>query len=63
MVMFMLRAGLWISEVKDLDLLFVDERYGWVTINADNGGKWCIVPMNDELLKVYGSGSTAHRLR
>jgi integrase/recombinase XerC len=40
MIMFMLRAGLRISEVKDLDLMAVDERYWRVTVTAGKGGKW-----------------------
>jgi integrase len=53
MVMFMLKAGLQISEVKDLDVLSVDEHYGRVTISAGKGGKWREVYMNTDLLNAY----------
>lgn len=53
MIMFMLRAGLRISEVKDLDLMAVDERYWRVTVTAGKGGKWRMVPMNPDLITAY----------
>ncbi|MDN4593827.1 tyrosine-type recombinase/integrase [Polycladomyces subterraneus] len=51
--MFMLKAGLRISEVRDLDVAAVDERYWRVTITAGKGGKWRMVPMNHDLIKSY----------
>ncbi|WP_124728132.1 tyrosine-type recombinase/integrase [Staphylospora marina] len=53
MFMFMLKAGLRISEVRDLDVAAVDERYWRVTITAGKGGKWRMVPMNPDLIKAY----------
>jgi integrase/recombinase XerD len=53
MIMFMLRAGLRISEVKDLDLMAVDENYWRVTVTAGKGGKWRMIPMNPDLITAY----------
>ncbi|WP_230199127.1 tyrosine-type recombinase/integrase [Risungbinella massiliensis] len=53
MVLFMLKAGLRISEVKDLDLMAIDENHWRVTITAGKGGKWRLVPMNKDLINSY----------
>jgi integrase/recombinase XerC len=53
MILFMLMAGLRISEVKDLDLLAIDENYWRITVTAGKGGKWRMIPMNPDLIRAY----------
>ncbi|WP_051272184.1 tyrosine-type recombinase/integrase [Shimazuella kribbensis] len=52
-ILFMLMAGLRISEVRDLDLLAIDEHYWRITITAGKGGKWRMAPMNPDLIRAY----------
>jgi integrase/recombinase XerD len=53
MIFFMLHAGLRISEVRNLDLLAIDERYWRVTVTFGKQGKWRSVPMNPDLIRIY----------
>ncbi|PWK09012.1 tyrosine-type recombinase/integrase [Tumebacillus permanentifrigoris] len=47
-----LKSGLRAEEITDLKLNHIDLRQGTVTVYSGKGGKFRIVPMNDELKKV-----------
>jgi len=51
-ILYMLKAGLRISEVINLDIQSVDTRYWRVTV-IGKGGKWRMVPMNQDLIQAH----------